>query len=183
MTASPATSGSHHEPASRHSCAEVRRAHTRRLNGERPRLAVREPGPSCLSWRCRESNPGPPPLHKGFSVRSPLGLYSDPPVTRTSRSDDPSRCLMSLPAPRPGGQVSSLNDAGLRGGSAPGPTESHSLRRRGRTRADCCRRLLVCNAWLTRSSLPSSARFPLIDGRSRNRSPPSTPVAAGVRTP
>jgi len=54
------------------------------------------------TWRCRESNPGPPLLHKGFSVRSPLCLYSDPPVARTSRCDDPSRCLVSLPAPRPG---------------------------------------------------------------------------------
>ena len=67
-------------------------------------------------WRCRESNPGPPSLHKGFSVCSPRCLYSDPPVMRTSRCDDPSRCLMSLPAPRPGGQVSPLADAGVRVG-------------------------------------------------------------------
>ena len=57
-------------------------------------------------WRCRESNPGPPLLHVGFSVRSLLCLYLDPPVTQTSRCDDPSRCLLSLSAPRPGGQVS-----------------------------------------------------------------------------
>src|SRR5215210_6120803 len=73
-------------------------------------------------WRCRESNPGPPLLHKGFSVRSPPCLYSDPPVMRTSRCDGPSRCLVSLPAPRPGGQVSPLADAGIRGGNTPGPT-------------------------------------------------------------
>ena len=73
-------------------------------------------------WRCRESNPGPPLLHEGFSVRSPLCLYSDPPVTRTSRCDDPSRCLVSLPTPRPSGQVSPLDDAGNRVGNAPGPT-------------------------------------------------------------
>ena len=73
-------------------------------------------------WRCRESNPGPPLLHKGFSVRSPPCLYSDPPVMRTSRCDGPSRCLVSLPAPRPGGQVSPLADAGIRGGNSPGPT-------------------------------------------------------------
>jgi hypothetical protein len=74
-------------------------------------------------WRCRESNPGPPLLHEGFSVRSPLCLYSDPPVMRTSRCDDPSRCLVSLPTPRPGGQVSPLDDAGIRVGNAPGPTD------------------------------------------------------------
>ena len=50
----------------------------------------RRPGRS--QWRCRESNPGPPSHHQGFSVRSPLRLCSDPPVTRTSRCDDPSRC-------------------------------------------------------------------------------------------
>ena len=58
--------------------------------------------PLVLRWRCRESNPGPPSLHEGFSVRSPLCLYSDPPVTRTSRCDDPSRCLMFPSTPRPG---------------------------------------------------------------------------------
>ncbi len=73
-------------------------------------------------WRCRESNPGPPSHHEGFSVRSPLCLYSDPPVTRTSRCDDPSRCLVSPPVPRPDRQVSPLADAGIRGGNAPGPT-------------------------------------------------------------
>jgi hypothetical protein len=55
-------------------------------------------------------------LHKGFSVRSPRCLYSDPPVLRTSRCGDPSRCVMSLPVPRPGRQVSPLADAGLRVG-------------------------------------------------------------------
>jgi len=73
-------------------------------------------------WRCRESNPGPPSLHEGFSVRSPLCLYSDPPVMRTSRCDDPSRCVVFPPTPRPGGRVSPLADAGVRGGDAPGPT-------------------------------------------------------------
>lgn len=79
--------------------------------------------PSCpgshtglILWRCRESNPGPPSLHKGFSVRRPLCLYSDPPVMRTSRCDDPSRCLLSPPAPRPGERVSPLADAGVRVG-------------------------------------------------------------------
>jgi hypothetical protein len=77
-------------------------------------------------WRCRESNPGPPSLHEGFSVRSPRCLYSDPPVTRTSRCDDPSRCLLSPPAPRPGGQVSPLADAGVRGGEHPRSDRFHT---------------------------------------------------------
>ncbi len=138
--------------------------------------APREQGSPTL-WRCRESNPGPPLLHKGFSVCSPRCLYSDPPVMRTSRCDDPSRCLVSLTAPRPGGQVSSLADAGLRGGNAPGPTD-RQLSPRGRKqsgRATFQWHLLFCDTWLTRSSSPSSTRFPLIDSRSRNRSPPCTP--------
>ena len=131
--------------------------------GRRPRRSL---------WRCRESNPGPPLLREGFSVRSPLCLYSDPPVMRASRCDDPSRCVMSPSTPRPGGRVSPLNDAGFRGGDAPGPTDSHSLRRRERTQCDWCRHLFFCDGWFTRSSSPSSARFPSICVRSRNRSPP-----------
>jgi hypothetical protein len=91
--------------------------------------------------------------------------------------------LMSLPAPRPGEQVSPLTGAGLRSGNASGPTAHYWIRqpersRSGRPPGQCAyqRHLFFCNAWLTRSSLPSSARFPLIDIRSRNRSPPSTPV-------
>ena len=132
-------------------------------------------------WRCRESNPGPPSLHKGFSVRSPPCLYSDPPVMRTSRCDGPSRCLVSLPAPRPGGQVSPLADAGIRGGNSPGPTAPYWIRQRARTRtaepgrAPYRWHLLFYDAWLTRSSSSSSARFPLIDIQSRNRSPPRRP--------
>ena len=87
-------------------------------------------------WRCRESNPGPPSLHEGFSVRSPLCLYSDPPVMRTSRCDDPSRCLVFPPTPRPGGRVSPLADAGHRSGDIPGPTASYWVRQRAR-RSDC----------------------------------------------
>jgi len=45
-----------------------------------------------LLWSCRESNPGPTAFPRGFSVRSPLCLYSDLPITRTSQDDDPSRC-------------------------------------------------------------------------------------------
>jgi hypothetical protein len=72
-----------------------------------------------LWWRCRESNPGPPSPRQGFSVRSPLSLYSDPPVMRTSRCDDPSRCRCPIQAPRPSLVVSPLTDAGVRGGDGP----------------------------------------------------------------
>src|SRR5215203_3957702 len=43
--------------------------------------------------------------------------------------------------------------------------------------------LVGCNGWLTRSSLPSSARFPCLDVRSRNLSPPrrgTSPVYPGA---
>ena len=76
------------------------RAHTLAASSLPPlqvRVRVRPPW-----WRCRESNPGPPSHHQGFSVRSPLRLCSDPPVTRTSRCDDPSRCR--CPA-RPRGRI------------------------------------------------------------------------------
>jgi hypothetical protein len=76
-----------------------------------------------LAYKCYHKIHSPLQEHEGFSVRSPLCLYSDPPVMRTSRCDDPSRCLVSLPAPRPGEQVSPLADAGDRGGDIPGPTE------------------------------------------------------------
>src|SRR6185312_15183097 len=82
-------------------------------------------------WRCRESNPGPPSLHEGFSVRSPRCLCLDPPVMRTSRCDDPSRCELSPPAPRPGERVSPLADAGIRGGNTPGPTVQTRSAREG----------------------------------------------------
>jgi hypothetical protein len=99
------------------------------------RRRARRAGTPSIEWRCRESNPGPPSLHEGFSVRSPLCLYSDPPVTRTSRCDDPSRCVVSPSAPRPGERVSPLADAGLRVGNAPGPTAPQWIRQRERSRS------------------------------------------------
>jgi hypothetical protein len=57
--------------------------------------------PASSRWSCRESNPGPTAFPQDFSVRSSLCLYSDLPVTQTSRDDDPSRCLMSPRVPRP----------------------------------------------------------------------------------
>lgn len=52
-------------------------------------------------WRCRESNPGPPSPYQDFSVRSSLCLYLAPPVSRTSRCDEPSRSELSRSIPRP----------------------------------------------------------------------------------
>ena len=73
--------------------------------------------------------------------------------------------------------VSSLNDAGTRSGNASGPTAPYWIRQRARARpepgqCDCCRHLFGYDAWLTRSSSSSSARFTSINDRSRNRSPP-----------
>ncbi len=96
-------------------------------------------------WRCRELNPGPLAYQQGFSVRSPLRLCLAPSVTRTSRGDEPSHCLLHDSSPWPGLPLSLLADAGTRAGGEPGPTETHSLRRRGRTRADWSRRLFGCD--------------------------------------
>ena len=52
-------------------------------------------GLACFWWSCRESNPGPTAFPQAFSVRSPLCLYLDLLITRTSQDDDPSRCLIS----------------------------------------------------------------------------------------
>lgn len=71
-----------------------------RTRNEKKRSALREQGASS-KWRCRESNPGPPSLHQDFSVRSSLCLCLAPPVSRTSRCDEPSRCWMSHQVPRP----------------------------------------------------------------------------------
>jgi hypothetical protein len=68
---------------------------------EKQARAKTHPDLFILRWSCRESNPGPTAFPQGFSVRSSLCLYSDLPVTQTSRDDDPSRCLMSPRAPRP----------------------------------------------------------------------------------
>jgi hypothetical protein len=110
-----------------------------------------------------------PGLLRAQSV-SPL---SAPPISRTSRCDGPSRCLLSLLHPRPAQEVSHLADARIRAGDEPGLTASSWLiRQRARTPADDCRQLFICNAWLTSSSLPSSARFPWPNDRSRDQSPP-----------
>jgi hypothetical protein len=46
---------------------------------------------------------------------------------RTSRCDDPSRCVVSCRTPRPGPTVSSLADAGTQVGNIPGPTFAQRL--------------------------------------------------------
>ena len=94
------------------------------------RLVGHEKGPSPavqvrgLWWSCRESNPGPPPLLQGFSVCSSRCLCLDLPVLRTSRDDDPSRCWMSRPTPRPSRTVSLLADARGRAEGEPGLTDT-----------------------------------------------------------
>ena len=70
-------------------------------------------------------------------------------------------------------RLSLLADARHRAEGTPGLTAcSLLLRQRERRRADWNRRLLVCWAWFSRSSQPSSARFPWLDNRSRDHSPP-----------
>src|SRR5271154_3312172 len=103
------------------------------------------PWPAGSQWSCRESNPGPTAFPQDFSVRSSLCLYSDLPVTRTSRDDDPSRCLMSPRVPRPSPWVGPSSDARVRAEGAPGLTDLLSLRQRERSRADVNRRLIGCN--------------------------------------
>ena len=108
----------------------------------------RRPGRECVSrpglrrWSCRESNPGPLLHCQGFSVCSPLCLYLDLPISRTSQDDDPSHCLMFLIIPRPDESVSPLADASTRTEGEPGLTDTQSLlRQRVRSRADWNRRL------------------------------------------
>src|SRR4051794_28082718 len=125
-------------------------------------------------WRWRESNPRPTTHHQGFSERSPLCLCSTPSISRTSRCDGPSRCLVSRARPRPARTVSHLADARHRADDEPGLTElptllSGSEGELALTGVGAC---VGCNAWLTSSSLPSSARFPWPNDRSRDHSPP-----------
>ena len=95
------------------------------------RAWTRRHRPDCmmiLAWRCRESNPGPLSPFQGFSVRSSLCLYSTPPVTRTSRCDGPSHCLLPNRFPWPEPAVSLLADAGK-----PGRRRSRADRLRARS--------------------------------------------------
>ncbi len=66
--------------------------------------------------------PGSSVASQGLLRAQSACLYSDPPVMRTSRCDDPSRCLVFRAAPRPARTVSPLADAGHRSGNIPGPT-------------------------------------------------------------
>lgn len=134
-------------------------------NGPTSGLSGHEKGPSpaaqvrSLSWSCRESNPGPPPRLQGFSVCSSLCLCSDLSVTRTSRDDDPSRCWMSRPSPRPRRTVSPLADAGTGTEGISRADRDASLRQRERTRADENRRLIGCSDAYG-GLLPAPTRFP-----------------------
>ena len=127
-----------------------------------------------VGWRWRESNPRPTTHHQGFSERSPLCLCSTPSISRTSRCDGPSRCLVSRARPRPARTVSHLADARIRADDEPGLTElptllSGSEGELALTGVGAC---VVSDAWLTSSSSASSARFPWSSDRSRDHSPP-----------
>ncbi len=170
------------------SCVEGRGFDSRHLHPVPPRRARsddrtprgratgspdRDPGRTS-GWRWRESNPRPSTHGQGFSERSPLRLCSTPPITRTSRCDGPSRCEMSRACPRPARTVSHLADARNRADDEPGLTATPTLL----SGSEGVRALIgigacvVCNGWLTSSSLPSSARFPWSPDRSRDHSPP-----------
>ena len=110
-------------------------------------------------WSCRESNPGPTAFPRGFSVRSSLCLYSDLPVTRTSRDDDPSRCWCPDESRDRTHRLIPLGDARIRVEGFPGLTDLLSLRQRERSRADENRRLIGCNDAYG-GLLPAPTRFP-----------------------
>src|SRR3954451_13568616 len=110
-------------------------------------------------WSCRESNPGPTALPRGFSVRSSLCLYSDLLITRTSQDDDPSRCWRPDESRDRTHRCIPLADARVRAEGSPGLTDQPSLRQRGRSRADWNRRLIGCNDAYG-GLLPAPARFP-----------------------
>lgn len=140
----------------------------------RPRSTLSVDRVARRPWRWRESNPRPPSPHQGFSVRSPLCLYSAPPVSRTSRCDGPSRCECPARSRDRTWRWSLLNDAGHRVGGFPGPTTSlPNLRRRGRSQRDSCWRLLVVQRRL-RWSPACTGTLPLTQ---RPESKPFTPLS------
>jgi hypothetical protein len=138
-------------------CLEPASAVADHATTESDRKRAADCGPSL--WSCRESNPGPTAFPQGFSVRSSLCLYSDLPVTRTSRDDDPSRCGCPDESRDRTHRWIPLADARVRAEGAPGLTDQPSLRQRGRSRADWNRRLIGCNDAYG-GLLPAPARFP-----------------------
>jgi hypothetical protein len=90
---------------------------------------------------------------------------------RTSRCDDPSRCVLFPSTPRPGGRVSPLADAGNRGGDTPGPTVQTNSAREGEVGLNSALRSGTC-CFATRG-LRDHRRLP------RHASPRST---SGVET-
>ena len=95
-------------------------------------------------WRCGESNPGPTVVQQDFSGCSSCLVFSAPASPTNKNADG----LSHLGVPRspmtkdPGS--GSLDDARNRGGSAPRADGLRSsLRRRGRSRCECYRHLLV----------------------------------------
>jgi hypothetical protein len=140
----------------------------RQLREHPRRITVNTP-----QWRWRESNPRPPSLQQGFSGRSVCCPYSAPPVIHTSRCDGPSRCELSRPLPRPARTVSHLADARIRAGDEPGLTDPlRYLGSESEIGATVVGAYFVCVASFTRAATRTSARFPCLDVRSRDHSPP-----------
>lgn len=130
--------------------------------------------PGGEQWSRRELNPGPPPSRQGFSVRSSRGVSARPSGSGEHvRMTGPAARKVSQPglaANRAGEPL--LVDARVRDGGHPGLTDTRSpLRRRGRSRAECSRRLIVrCDA--CGGPQPAPARFPWLAVRSRNQNRP-----------
>ena len=95
-------------------------------------------------WRCGESNPGPTVVQQDFSGCSSCLVFSAPASPTNKNADGLSHLgVPQSPMTRDSGS-GSLDDARNRGGSAPRADGLRSsLRRRGRSRCECYRHLLV----------------------------------------
>jgi hypothetical protein len=118
--------------------------------------------------------PGSFGVENGLLRAQPAYVLLAQAVLQASRLDGHSCCAISRRTPQPGPPVEPPTDASIRAGGDPGLTDFGSplLMQQGRSQRDYCWRLFFRSAWLTRSSLPSSARFPSLHDRSRDLSPP-----------
>jgi hypothetical protein len=118
--------------------------------------------------------PGSFGVESGLLRAQPAYVLLAQAVLQASRLDGHSCCAISRRTPQPGPPVEPPTDASIRAGGDPGLTDFGSplLMQQGRSQRDYCWRLFFRSAWLTRSSLPSSARFPSLHDRSRDLSPP-----------
>lgn len=118
--------------------------------------------------------PGSFGVENGLLRAQPAYVLLAQAVLQASRLDGHSCCAISRRTPQPSPPVEPPTDASIRAGGDPGLTDFGSplLMQQGRSQRDYCWRLFFRSAWLTRSSLPSSARFPSLHDRSRDLSPP-----------